>query len=502
MYSVSSKLLGLNALNNESMHVPRPQNLVVILSDQHNPNFLGTAGHPVVQTPNLDRLAGSGTRFTRASTPCPICVPARASLATGRYVHEIGAWDNAHPYTGSPRAWGHVLLEQGHRVAAVGKLHYRSDDDDNGFLEKIHIMNVVDGVGDRLGLLRHLDHERGGAKKLALDAGPGESTYTEFDRNVTSTATEWLRTRAAEPDEKPWLLFVGFLMPHLPLISPPEFYDIYTSNPDVRGGNTAPQERLHPWIDHLTRVIPYGKYFDDERRRKALTAYHGMVSFLDHNIGLLMETLDDAGLSGTTRVIYTSDHGEMLGAHGIWGKCCMYEESVSVPMIMSGQDVARGATNATEVSLIDLYPTILESLGAENPVPASRYGRSLFDFLGRTDENRVGFSEYHAVGAMSGSYMIRRGRWKLVYYVNLQPQLFDLVSDPEEMHDLSAEPATAQIRAALEKELLAIVDPKAVSDQAFSDQRSRIAELGGEPAIITKGDFGHTPTPGEPVTYS
>src|SRR5437868_3372781 len=107
----------------------RPQNLLFIFSDQHAPEFLGCGGHPHVRTPHLDALAGRGTRFLNATTPSPVCVPARASLATGRHVHDIRFWDNGQAYDGSVRSWGHTLIERGHRVAAIGKLHYRSDED-------------------------------------------------------------------------------------------------------------------------------------------------------------------------------------------------------------------------------------------------------------------------------------------------------------------------------------------------------------------------------------
>ena len=126
----------------------KPSNLLFILSDEHRRDSLGCYGHPLVQTPHLDGLAERGVRFTGAYTNCPICVPARASLATGRYVNEIGYWDNAFPYEGRVPGWGHELMAAGHRVDSIGKLHYRSAADADGFTNKILPLNVVDGVGD------------------------------------------------------------------------------------------------------------------------------------------------------------------------------------------------------------------------------------------------------------------------------------------------------------------------------------------------------------------
>ena len=135
----------------------RPANVLILFSDEHRRDALGCAGHPLVRTDNLDRLARRGTRFTRAYTPSPICVPARASLATGRYVHETRCWSNAQAYHGEPRGWGHVLQDHGIRVESIGKLHYRGADTNNGFDREILPLHVRDGMGWVKGLLR--DHE-------------------------------------------------------------------------------------------------------------------------------------------------------------------------------------------------------------------------------------------------------------------------------------------------------------------------------------------------------
>lgn len=478
----------------------RPQNLLFIFSDQHDPHFMGVAGHPAVKTPNLDRLAAAGTRFTNATTPCPVCVPARASLATGTWVHENRSWDNGIAYDGSIRSWGHRLIEKGHHVAAIGKLHYRSDEDDNGFAEKIDIMNVVDGVGDRLGWLRRHRFERGGVKKIVEMAGRGESTYTRYDRRSTEKAREWIRRHATDGSGKPWVLYVGYVMPHLPLVAPDEFYDLYALDRIPMPRLSAADERpRHPWIEWLTNEIPYDKYYNDSNRRIAIAAYHGMVSFLDHNIGLLMRELEDTGLAGSTRILYSSDHGEMLGNHGIWGKNCMYQESVGIPMILAGDGVPRGAVATTEASLVDCYQTILDALGiapTEEEVQTLP-GRSLFDLAQTPDPERCGFSEYHGAAAMTGAFMIRRGRWKYVHYVGLPPQLFDLDAAPYEARDLGMSPDHAAVRSTLEAALRRIVDPEAANAMAFADQDAKVAEYGGEAAVLAVGDFGHTPAPGE-----
>ena len=168
----------------------RPTNLLFILSDEHNRDCLGCYGHPLVRTPNLDRLAAGGVRFTAAYCNCPICVPSRASLATGRYVHQIGYWDNAFPYDGRVRGWGHRLTDAGHRVDAIGKLHFRSVADDDGFTNKILPLNVVDGVGDVMGSVRDELPARRGTREGVTSAGPGcRPTSTTTKRSPRGRAS-------------------------------------------------------------------------------------------------------------------------------------------------------------------------------------------------------------------------------------------------------------------------------------------------------------------------
>lgn len=123
----------------------KPQNLVIIMSDEHSRYASGCYGHKLINTPNIDRLANRGTTFTQAYTPCPVCVPARAAFATGKYNHQIGFWDNADPYDGSIPSWHHRLRAAGHKVVSIGKLHFRSSNDDNGFTEEILPMHVIEG---------------------------------------------------------------------------------------------------------------------------------------------------------------------------------------------------------------------------------------------------------------------------------------------------------------------------------------------------------------------
>lgn len=479
----------------------KPTNLVFIMSDEHNPRVLGAAGHPIIKTPHLDRLAARGTYFPDAHCNSPICVPSRASFTTGHYVHTVRFWDNGNPYDGSVRGWGHRLIETGHRSVSIGKLHYRSAKDPNGFDEEIMPLHVVDGVGDLLGLLRRPSPVRTACKKLAEELGPGESSYAGYDRRITQAAKDWLRDAAPKCD-KPWVLFVSLICPHFPLVAPKPFYDLYPPEslplPERRDG------AAHPFYDAMRRCMPYDEAFpDDATRRRALANYFGMVSFVDHNVGEILSAIDANGLGETTRVIYTSDHGDNLGTRGLWGKSTMYYESAGVPLIMAGPDVARGKVCRTPVTLVDAYPTILDCVG--EPATAedtSRPGRSLFAVADGAHADRAVLSEYHAVGATTGVFMIRQGRWKYVHFVGMKPQLFDVAADPLESRDLAGDPGYAEALAECEKRLREICDPEAIDRLAFADQAATLARHGGAEAVIKRGTFGHSPVPGEKAVYA
>ena len=471
------------------------------MSDEHDPRHMGVSGSNVVQTPSLDRLASKGTRFTQAYTSCPICVPARASFATGRYVHDIGYWDNAMGYDGRVPGWGHRLQQSGHRVESIGKLHYRREEDPVGFDRQIHPMHLYKGIGQVWGSIRDPLPESP-EPRMFHKIGAGVSNYNLFDRDCANAACEWLqdRTRTAEAGDRPWMLYVGLTAPHFPLVVPREYLDLY-SDACVPQRKLHPRDgyRHHPWIRAQEGFMSQEDLFADEaQRRLAIRAYFGLCSFMDAQVGLILDALEDCGLSESTRLIYTSDHGDNLGARGLWGKSNLYEESVKIPMIVSGAGIPRGEICRTPVNIVDLYPTVLHGLGvATLSNEAELPGRSLFDTASQPeDKNRMVLSEYHAVGAISGAFMLRKGKYKYHYYVGMAPELFDLDADPEETTNIAGEEGSSEILADMERELRGILDPEAVDARARADQAALVARFGGREHALRKGTKGATPVPG------
>lgn len=481
-----------------------PKNLLFLLSDQHTRNALGCYGHPLLRTPHLDALAARGARFINAYCNSPICVPSRAVLATGQYVFQTGYWDNAKPYEGAVPSWGHWLQNRGHQVESIGKLHFRSAADPCGFDHEQIPMHVVGGTGDLLGSLRTADVVLSKYRSYLNEAGAGETTYTRYDRDITARAVRWLQDQAAIRHERPWVLFVSLVCPHPPIISPQAFYDRYPPGqvpwPKLYDSDWREE---HPAIADIRRFLNLGQAFPEAVVRRSIAAYFGLCSYLDDNIGRILAALEESGLADSTRVLYTSDHGESNGDRGIWGKCHMYEESLGVPLILAGADIDPGIVVDTPVTLADCFPSILEATGVDTAEAGGQTpGHSLFDIAAGAQPQRPVFAEYHAAGSTTASFMVRKNAIKYIHYADHPDQLFDLASDPDEVQNLIDDSRYLGELKEMQARLHNLADPREVDARARRDQAARIAAAGGPGAILARGSFGYTPAPGEPVVYA
>ena len=449
------------------------------MSDEHNPKILGRAGHPIIETPHLDSLIDRGTYFKNTYTTSPVCIPARAGFACGKYINQIGFWDNADAYDGSIPSWHHIVREKGYNVTSIGKLHFRDYEEDHGFTEEQIPMHILGGKGDLLGLIRDDLPRRGGSKKMAALAGPGESQYTFYDKEICSKAQIWLREKALK-ENKPWVLFVSFVAPHFPLTAPPEHFYKYWGRDLPMPLLYAREERpKHPYLEDYRNSFCYDDYFEDtDQVKRALCGYFGLVSYLDENIGKILNTLNEVGLAENTNILYTSDHGDNLGARGLWGKSTMFEEIAGVPLIMAGPDVPKGIQIQDSVSHVDCFPTILQGVGIDfQSVKDDHPGVSLFDIA------------------------LRNGKWKYVYYPKYPAQLFDLENDPNEILDLGQDLKYSHVIEECHKKLLTVCDPDETDRRAKSRQAQNLAANGGREAVVARGDIGFTPAPGAAADF-
>ncbi|MGI8880248.1 MAG: sulfatase-like hydrolase/transferase [Jatrophihabitans sp.] len=473
------------------------QNVLILMSDEHTRRAFGAYGNDQISTPNLDHLASRGVRFGNAYCNDPICVPSRAAMATGRYPHDIQTWDNGRPYTGATaQSWGHRLTDHGVDIVTIGKLHYADAADPTGFPDQRVPLHVHNGVGNPTGLLRGSRPPTTGGRDFILEAGPGETEYYRFDMDIADRAVRWFAEEASAAGQ--WALQVSFVSPHFPLVVPERYFakyaDIDVALPTEHAQESWPH---NPALDFHRHSQGNDIPVDDEAIRRATRAYYGLVTFIDEQVGRVLDAADKAGQLDNTVIIYTSDHGEMLGAHGLWKKSTMYEESVGVPLILSGPGLPAGAVNDTNVSLIDIFPTVVQASGASlTEVDASLEGRSLLDIAASGFIDRDVFAEYHDGWSVNAMYMVRDAQHKYIHYTFDSPQVFDLTADPTEEHDLADAPGASAVLSRMEAKLRAIVDPEAVDALAKADQRKRIEEEGGSTNLVGRGDdFRYTPAP-------
>jgi choline-sulfatase len=410
-----------------------------------------------------------------------------------------GFWDNAHVYDGSVPSWHHRLREQGHNVTSIGKLHFRSASDDNGFSEEIIPMHMVEGGGALFGLLRAApDGER---PRLALRksyeaTAVGEADYITYDCDIVENTVRWLQDHAKD-NGKPWVLLVSFTCPHPPFVVPKRLLDLYDPADVLLPPQFRNEEQpQHPSIRHIRKIHSCEGLASEDFVRRTLAGYYALTTFMDEQIGRVMSKLEDLRLMETTRVMYTSDHGEAAGAHGLFGKSVLYEHSIGVPLVACGKGIKPGQIISQLSSHVDLFPTILESVGASlTNADYDLPGSSLWPAMTGSEIERTVFAEYHGHGSKTGTFMIRKNDLKLIYHVDAPSQLFNLREDPLETCDLMSSLGSQKSKD-LEEGLRGIVDPEAIDQQAKKDQLILLEKSGGVEAVLKRGTFGHNPIPG------
>ena len=289
-----------------------PANLIFFLSDNHNASFSGCYGHPFVQTPTMDKIAARGVLFESSYCASTLCCPSRATIASGLYPHQTGYWDNCLAYDGRVPSWGHRIRELGGHCASVGKLHFRSTDDDNGFDEEIAPMHIVGGHGALTHLLRYNGSQPPIPGQWDLywrETGVGETPYQQYDRAITTHAIDWLQQQGARRD-KPWVLLVSYVSAHPPFTVPQRLLDRYPAQAmPLPLWYSSEQRPKHPALEYLRDLRVYQSMDDPQKLRQIVAAYCALVTHLDEQMGRVLEVAERLNLLDSTRILYTSDHG-------------------------------------------------------------------------------------------------------------------------------------------------------------------------------------------------
>jgi choline-sulfatase len=461
-------------------------NILIVMADQMAPAFLPIYGHPLTRAPNMLRLARSGVVFDSAYCASPLCCPSRASFMSGSLPSRTRVYDNGAELAADVPTFAHCLRLSGYRTILSGKMHFCGPDQLHGFEQRL----TTDIYPADFGWTPDWDHPEHRPTwyhnmSSVLEAGVCVRTnQLDFDDEVAFMAERAIFDIARSSDKRPFLLTASFSHPHDPFAAPQRYWDLYRhSDIDMPASAIA----LDPHSRRLREVCAMDvEPVTDAQTRNARHAYYGAISYIDDHLGRLMEALRSAGLAEDTIVILISDHGEMLGERGLWYKMSFFEGACRVPLVIANPGRFAPRNIASNVSLVDLLPTLIDiSGGNAQSLGSAIDGRSLAPHLSGGAEHDVAIGEYLAEGAAAPMVMIRRGEFKFIHSPADPDQLYDLKRDPGERDNLVGKAEHAELVAGFRAEVgrrwnLSELDGKVRESQ----RRRRLVE-----AALGKGEI-------------
>ena len=464
----------------------RQPNILLVMADQLGACWTGPYGQAAAQTPHMDRLAAEGVVFERMYCNSPICVASRASMLSGRLISTIRAYDNGSEFPASQPTFCHYVRLAGYRTVLAGKMHFIGPDQLHGFAERLTTDVYPAALDWTPDWRKEPVHNPGTSVREVRDSGVAARTMQiDFDDAVHGQAVpqvyDFARARQAG-DHRPWFLCVSYTQPHDPFVTTRRYWDRFAGvgipGPRSVTGDSPAYDR---WLNihHELDLYPLSEVQIGAARR----AYFGMVSDIDDRLGDLLEHLALAGLADDTVVVFTSDHGEMLGERGMWYKRTMYEPSSRVPFLVRWPHHIRpGSRVRCVASLVDLFATLCDIAGALHPdggAPPTD-GASLLPLLNGQDGDwkDSAVSEYLGEGVCAPVRMLALREHKLVAVLGQPDQLYDLEADPGETRNLTHDDEQVGTLQAMRNALNAGWDPLALRRDVLASQAERRAVIG------------------------
>jgi arylsulfatase len=437
-------------------------NILHIFTDQQRGDTIAALGNPVIRTPNLDRLCAEGTAFTNAYTPDPVCVPARCSMIYGQYPHRTGCYENNFEMPADEsRTFMAALTRAGYRTHGIGKCHFTPDPHAmRGFQTRRRQEELVGGP-DIDEYLKHL-HDSGFDYICDPHGVRGEMYYIPQVAQMPAKLhpTQWIGDESISfieeeaKTDRPWYCFTSFVHPHPPFAPPNPWHKLYRAPLMPLPKVPADYESLHTHINRHQNRYKYRDQGIDQNLLRCLKAhYYAAISFIDYQVGRILQALEKAGQLDNTLIVYTADHGEMLGDYHCFGKRCMLDSAARVPLIArlpgrfgAGERVARPA------SLVDLAPTFAAASGAGMDSD-SLDGVDLADLAAGTCDREMVFSQHDCAGA--ATYMaVSEGHKYMYSAADGREWLFDRAADPQELRSRAGLPFCRDSRDAMKNALI------------------------------------------------
>ncbi|MBN1350682.1 sulfatase-like hydrolase/transferase [candidate division KSB1 bacterium] len=464
-------------------------NILFIMSDSLVTQLTGFMNDQIAETPNLDKLAASGVLFNNAYCNSPLCAPSRASMVTGRYVSEIGAFDNSNEFSSEIPTMGHVFHAAGYESVIIGKMHFLGYDQWHGFDQRLALST---------------DYSRGyspGAYVCAYQwdqpSGPNPAPPAEWmgpsyvrtsqwdhyphhyqrDEEIHKQAIAYLSSKNSESE--PFFCCVSYHAPHNPFWIPPKYLAPFQNRtlllPSIPEDVNPCHGIMDKWLNDFHRIPEIeDRLMHEDSLQWLYETYYGIVHYLDERIGELLNVLRQKKLDRNTAIVFASDHGDMLAHRGMVQKRYFYDRSMRVALIFSLPNHWREDVRIeTPVSLLDLLPTFTELLDGQ--LPDELPGRSVLSSL-RGDsepENRMIFAEYHGEGVHAPCFMALKDQYKYIYVHGHEERLYNLEQDPDEFQNLITDSSYSNLVAELKAAVFRQFNPDAIAEAAIRSQRNR-----------------------------
>ncbi len=471
-------------------------NILYIMADQLAASVLSAYGHKLVKTPNLDRLAARGAVFENAYSPNPICASSRFAMMSGQYSSRIEAFDNASEFPAAVPTFAHYLRSLGYATCLSGKMHFVGPDQLHGFEERVTTDIYPSDFGWTADWEKKVEPYAPSQMSMRGIVESGQcvrSLQMDYDDDVANQSVQWLFDHVRRSDDRPFLLVSSFTHPHNPFTISKEFWDLYDdAEIDMPTVPFIPFEERDPWSQRYYKLIRQDEHIvTDAHIRSARHAYYGMVSYLDQRVGQLIDALEKTGTFDNTVIVFTADHGDMLGERGMWYKFNPYQGSIRVPLFISAPGGKAGQRVSANCGLVDMLPTLLDlATGGKPPELVDHCdGHSLANWLHGTDAawKDEALIEFTSEGVYAPAFILRKGKYKYVYCEGDPGMLFDMENDPHELRNLCQEHEFKPLANVLAAEIETRFTPGKVKENVLASQKRRLFLHGA----LLKGQ--HTP---------
>ena len=451
-------------------------NILFIQVDQLTADTLLSYGDKICHAPTLDKLAANGLVFERAYCNFPLCAPSRFSMATGQLASKVGAYDNAAEFSAEIPTYAHYLRAAGYQTVLSGKMHFIGPDQFHGFEKRLTADLYPADFAWVPNWVNEGKRDTNDPRAVRIAGICERSVQIDYDEEVTFKAVQHIYDMARADDDRPFFLQVSYTHPHEPYLCQKEFWDLYEGKdiPLPRVG-ALPEQEHDP---HSARLLKdfgmLGIQFSEEDICTAIRAYYGSISYIDNLVAKVLKALEATGAADNTVIVFTSDHGEMLGERGMWFKKHFFEKSLRIPLMITGPGLKPERVSEL-VSLVDLVPTFNAIAGVETEVEPLE-GINILSLAGNgdTDPKRAVYAEYLAEATPVPIFMIRRGNYKFISSSHDGELLYDVANDPDERVNLARDDAHQTIADQFRKDVSEKWDENTLTQDILLSQKRRL----------------------------